>query len=68
MFETSNLIWGLIFGSIGYGYFSYGRKQSTFVPLFMGLALMVLPYFVPNSYVLVAAGAVLMAVPYFVRL
>ncbi len=68
MFDTSTLIWGLIFGSIGYGYFSYGRKQSAFVPLFIGLGLMVLPYFVPNSYILVAVGTGLMVLPYFVRL
>ncbi len=67
MFDTSTLMWGLIFGSIGYVYFSYGRKQSAFVPLFTGLALMVLPYFVPNIYILIVAGIVLMAVPYFIR-
>jgi len=62
------LLWGLLFGSIGLGYFIYGRKQSAVVPLVCGLALMVFPYFVSNMMLLVGVGAVLMAVPYFLRL
>jgi hypothetical protein len=38
------------------------------VPLLCGLALMVFPYFVSNSILLVAIGVALMAIPYFVRL
>lgn len=37
------------------------------VPLVCGVALMIYPYFVENTYVLVAIGAALMGVPYFVR-
>jgi hypothetical protein len=38
------------------------------VPLVCGLALCVFPYFVSNSWAMVAVGAALMAIPYFVRL
>jgi len=38
------------------------------VPLVCGLALMIFPYFVSNTVLLVAIGAMLIAVPYFVRL
>jgi len=58
----------LFFGSIGFGYLVYGRRQRAVVPLVCGLALMIYPYFVSNTIVLVALGAVLMAIPYFVRL
>lgn len=62
------LFWGLLFGSIGFGFFVYGRKQSSTVPLVTGLILMIFPYFVSNTFLLVAIGLVLVAAPYFVRL
>jgi hypothetical protein len=66
--DTSSLLWGLLFGSIGLGYLIYGRKQRAVVPLLCGLALMVFPYFVSSNILLVAIGVVLMAIPYFFRL
>jgi hypothetical protein len=71
MFEmdsTAVLLWGLLFGSIGFGFFLYGKKQKTIVPLIMGIALCVVPYFIANMYVLVTVGLVLIAVPFFVRI
>jgi uncharacterized membrane protein len=70
MFElgsTAVLIWGMIFGSIGVGFFLYGKKQKAIVPLCVGVALCVFPYFIANVYMIVAVGAVLVAIPYFVR-
>lgn len=66
--STSSLLLGVLFGSVGLGFFIYGRKQRTVVPLLCGLALMVVPYFIPNALLLFAVGGVLVAVPYFVRL
>jgi hypothetical protein len=57
----------LLFGSIGLGFFIYGRRQRAPIPLLCGIALMVFPYFVSNSLLLVAIGALLMALPYFFR-
>jgi len=37
------------------------------VPLLCGIGLMVLPYFVSNSWVMVLVGAALMGIPYFIR-
>ncbi len=64
---TAVLLWGLLFGSVGLGYFIYGRKQSAPVPLLCGLALMIFPYFVSNIPLLVGVGVLLVAVPYFFR-
>lgn len=61
------LVWGVLFGSIGLGFFIYGKKQAMVVPLVSGLALMVYPYFMPNAVALVLAGLVLIAIPYFFR-
>ncbi|MBX3619009.1 MAG: hypothetical protein KF891_03305 [Rhizobacter sp.] len=66
--STSLLLWGVLFGSVGFGYFLYGKKQRAVVPLVCGLALMVFPYFISNVFLLVAIGVALAAVPYFVRL
>lgn len=45
-----------------------GKRQRTVVPLACGLALMIFPYFVSNTVLLVILGAVLMVIPYFVRM
>jgi len=68
MDDTSMLLWGVVFGSIGLGFFIYGRKQQAVVPLVVGIALFVVPYVIANLYFLLLAGVVLVALPYFVRL
>ncbi|MGH8135320.1 MAG: hypothetical protein ACRER4_03145 [Steroidobacteraceae bacterium] len=66
--NESWLQWGLLFGSIGLGFFMYGRRQKAPVPLICGLALMFFPYFVSSTILLVAIGVALIVIPYFVRL
>ena len=58
----------MLFGSLGLGYFIYGKKQKAVVPLICGVALIVFPYFVANALLLVGIGVVLAAIPYFLRL
>lgn len=65
---TALLMWGMLFGAIGFGFFLYGRKQKSVVPLITGIALSVIPYFIANVYVLVMVGVILVAIPYFVRI
>jgi hypothetical protein len=65
--SSSLLLLGVLFGSIGLGFFIYGRKQSGLAPLVCGLLLMVVPYFISNALLLFAVGAVLVVLPYFVR-
>jgi hypothetical protein len=66
--DTSALLWGLLFGSIGLGFFVYGRRQRAVVPLLCGVALIIFPYFVSNTILLLALGVALIALPYFVRI
>lgn len=68
MDSPAQMLWGVLFGAIGMGYFSYGRKQRAAVPFAIGVALMTYPFFVSNTYLLALVGAVLCAVPYFIRL
>jgi len=65
--NTSLLLWSLLFSSVGLGFFMYGKKQKAVVPLFSGLGLMIYPYFVSNTILLVSIGAALIVLPYFVR-
>jgi hypothetical protein len=67
METESMLLWGLLFGSAGLGFFMYGRRQEKVIPKYCGLALMVYPYFVPNTIALVGIGIALLALPFFVR-
>jgi predicted membrane protein len=66
--SESWLLWGLLFGSIGLGFFVYGKRQRAVVPLVCGMALMVFPYFVSNTILIVAIGVALIAIPYFVNI
>jgi len=67
MGSEAELLWGVLFGSVGLGYFIYGKKQRMIVPLLCGLALMVYPYFMTNLILIVVVGFILVATPYFVR-
>ena len=64
--EISFLVY-VLFGAVGLGYFVYGRRQKKIVPLLCGVSLMVYPYFVSHTILLVGIGLVLLGVPYFIR-
>jgi hypothetical protein len=65
--DTASLLWGLLFSSIGLGYFIYGRKQQKLAPLLCGIGLMGFTFVVSNVMLMLAIGAVLIALPYFIR-
>ncbi|MGI2137257.1 hypothetical protein [Shewanella baltica] len=62
------LIWSMLFGVFGIGFFTYGKRQSAPIPLVVGITLMIYPYFVSNLILLVCIGIALIALPYFVKL
>lgn len=67
MGNAMSFFWGFLFGSVGLGYFIYGKKQAKMIPLVVGIALMVFPYFITDPVFIVIVGVALMAVPYYVR-
>jgi len=67
MESTSTIYWGLIFGSIGLGFFIYGKRQKAVIPLFCGIGLMIVPYFISDVLLLIITGIAIMALAYFVR-
>ena len=56
VFSGANLIGGLLFGSIGFVAFVYGKRMHVWKPMLLGIALMAYPYFVSNDIALFAIG------------
>ena len=48
-FSASSLLAGLIFGIIGFYLFRKGKKDTDFEVIFIGIALMVYPYFTSGA-------------------
>jgi hypothetical protein len=67
MESSAVLLWSLLFGSCGLGYFVYGRKQKKTVPVVCGVLLMFFPYFIVNTLLLALIGCILLAIPWFAR-
>lgn len=66
MDDTNTLLWGLLFGSIGTGYFIYGKKQKKTIVLIAGIGLCATPYFITNIWLMIILNIALMVLPYFV--
>lgn len=65
--NTASLMWGVLFGALGAGYFVYGKKQHHLPALLSGLGLIVFPYFVSNAWAIAGIGAALAALPFVLR-
>ena len=58
VFSGANLLGGLIFGSIGFVAFIYGKRMHVWKPMLVGLILMAYPYFVEDEITLFVIGVV----------
>ncbi|MGA6136241.1 hypothetical protein [Acinetobacter higginsii] len=65
--NATQLFLGVIFSSIGLGYFMYGKKQKMTVPLVCGLVLMLFTYFIDSTAMISIIGVTLSIAPYFLR-
>jgi len=63
----TTLLIGLITGSVGSGFFIYGKKQRKWLPMLSGVLLCIAPYFVENLTLLVGLSIVLCAVPFVIK-
>lgn len=64
--HTASLLLSLVFSSVGVGYFMYGRRQESILPLACGAALCVYPFFVSRVLWMVLIGVALMVVPFLI--
>jgi hypothetical protein len=66
--NTSTLIWGVIFGAIGVGFFAYGKKQKAIIPFVSGIGLMLFPYLVSDTVIFVITGIILVVLPFVIKI
>ena len=66
-FDFPLMVAGLIFSSVGFVYFSYGRRMKNLNILFCGMILMIYPYFFDKMVVAILIGAALSSMPFFFR-
>lgn len=57
----------MVFGSIGTGYFLYGKKASKFVFLFSGIALCVFPIFIASATINIILGVICIILPFKIQ-
>ena len=62
--NTASLLWSMVFSTIGFSYFMYGKKQKHSMALYAGIGLMVFSYFIENVWLTLAVGSALMALPF----
>ena len=60
-----NILAGIIFGILGWGAFSYGKKLELWQPRAIGLALMLYPYFIYNKWLVWIVGVGLLVLLWF---
>ncbi len=66
-FSSASLVAQFLFGSIGFVAFVYGKRQSVWRPMFLGLALMAYPYFFESAALLYGLGLALTAALFVFR-
>ncbi len=64
MFNASFLFASLIWGSVGFGYFIYGKKQGSWVPMIGGVLMMAASYFVGSALLMSLVSVVLIVAVY----
>jgi len=65
--DSNSLAIGILAGIVGGAYLLYGRKTSKVAPMVCGVALMVYPYFVDNTWLLLGIGTALCIAPFVIR-
>jgi hypothetical protein len=65
--DATSLMLSMLFGTCGLGFLMYGKKAGSVLPMGVGVALMVCPYFIPNVVVLLIVCLLLTAVPFVFR-
>jgi len=61
------LVASLIWGSVGLGLFIYGKKQQSMLPLFGGLLIIGLSYFIDSALTMSLAALALLGGVYWLK-
>lgn len=65
--STAYMIGAVVFGIIGFVAYRYGKKMSLPAPKWIGVALMLYPYAIAQTWLLYAMGVSLCIVLYLAR-
>jgi len=65
--DTNSLLVSFAFGTVGMGMFMYGKKAGRLVPLAAGVALMAVPYFIPNLIAMTVVCCLIAATPVLLK-
>lgn len=52
---------GILFGAVGFAAFLYGKKSASWKPMSIGVALLVYPYFIEETWLLYVIGIALVS-------
>jgi len=63
--DSKFLFASLIWGSVGVGYFVYGKKQATMIPMIGGLVMIAVSYFISSWFWMSVTCLALMAGVYW---
>ena len=66
-FSISQIIAGLFFGVVGIYVFRWGKRDQNFAHIFIGLALMIYPYFITHDVWTWVVGFALSGLAYYLR-
>ena len=65
--SAANLIGNLLFSSVGFVGFIYGKRMDFWKVMFCGLGLMIYPYFIADTVMMYAIGGVGSVALFFLR-
>ena len=63
---TARLLSAVLLGSIGMGYFIYGKKEAKLMPMLAGAGLCIFPYFVSDLFPTITLGICFLVLPFAV--
>lgn len=66
-FSISSIIAGLVFGIFGFAILKDGKKEANIPKVFVGLILLIYPYFITNDYLVWIIGIVLTFIGFKLR-
>ena len=64
-FQPYNILAGLIFGTLGFGSYVYGKRLDLWQPRAIGVCLMAYPYFIHHSVLIWLIGVGLLVLLWF---
>lgn len=63
--DLPNIVIQIIISIIGIAVFTYGKKQREFMPMFVGIMLMGIPYVIDDNTVLIVTSIGALIFPWF---